>query len=179
MPVFSFSTSEFLINSKRMSKYGTPLPAEMQTVLYSSPVGPLSIHISNKFVVAIRFNARIKPEPASYIGTAKQVLIELDRYFMDPGFQFSVARLPRGTVFQHRVWDALLELAPGETMTYGALAGRLSTSPRAIGGACRANPIPILIPCHRIVGSRNAGGYMGREKKNIDIKSFLLAHEKG
>jgi len=83
-----------------------------------------------------------------------------------------------GTAFQRRVWAALLEIPPGSRLTYGALADRLGTSPRAVGGACRANPIPLLIPCHRVVAAGGAGGFAGhREGRWVEIKRWLLAHE--
>ena len=87
---------------------------------------------------------------------------------------------PRGTSFQRRVWAALLEIPPGRTVTYGGLAARLGSSPRAVGGACRANPVPILIPCHRVVAADGAGGYSGaRAGPRLEVKGWLLEHERG
>jgi len=69
---------------------------------------------------------------------------------------------PRGTPFQHRAWDAILAIPAGESRTYGELARRLVTAARAVGQACGANPIALIIPCHRVVGSLGAlGGFMG------------------
>ena len=76
--------------------------------------------------------------------------------------RFALPLAPRGTPFQHRTWDAILAIPVGESRTYGELARRLVTAARAIGQACGANPIALIIPCHRVVGSLGAlGGFMG------------------
>ena len=69
---------------------------------------------------------------------------------------------PAGSEFQRRVWQVMIDIPPGETVTYGDVARQLGSAPRAVGSACGANPIPILIPCHRVVGSNGGlGGYSG------------------
>lgn len=87
--------------------------------------------------------------------------------------------LPQGTPFQRRVWQALLEIPWGETRTYGELARELATGPRAVGMACRSNPIPLLIPCHRVVGQKGLGGYQGAAERSLAMKAWLLALERG
>ncbi len=86
---------------------------------------------------------------------------------------------PIGTPFRRRVWDALSTIPVGESRTYGEMARRLATAPRAIGGACGANPIALVIPCHRVVGSQGAmGGFMNAvDGDPIAIKRWLLTHE--
>ncbi len=83
---------------------------------------------------------------------------------------------PPGTPFQSRVWAALRAIPRGTTRGYGDLARELATSPRAIGGACARNPLPILIPCHRVISANGAlAGYSGGE--GAETKRFLLALE--
>ena len=83
-----------------------------------------------------------------------------------------------GTEFQKKVWKVMSLIAPGETRTYGDIAKELNTSPRAVGNACRSNPVPIFIPCHRVISSSGNGGFMGQTKgEAIAIKEWLLAHE--
>ena len=92
----------------------------------------------------------------------------------------SPCRWPRqGTAFRQRVWDALLQIPIGESRTYGELARLLHSAPRAVGGACGANPIALVIPCHRVVGTHGSlGGFMGvTQGEPIAIKRWLLAHE--
>jgi methylated-DNA-[protein]-cysteine S-methyltransferase len=77
-----------------------------------------------------------------------------------------------------RVWHALMKIPAGRPTTYGALAQRLGTAPRAVGQACGANPLPILIPCHRVVAAGGLGGFMhAASGAPLDVKTWLLAHE--
>lgn len=86
-------------------------------------------------------------------------------------------RLP-GTAFQRRVWRAIAAIAPGRTRTYGELAADLGSAARAVGGACRANPCPLVVPCHRVVARQGLGGFAGdRGGRLLVIKRALLAHE--
>jgi methylated-DNA-[protein]-cysteine S-methyltransferase len=83
-----------------------------------------------------------------------------------------------GTEFQKKVWRALLQIPVGETRTYGDLAKQLGSAPRAIGGACRRNPVPLLVPCHRVVAANGDGGFAGHTDGFwMDAKRWLLAHE--
>lgn len=85
----------------------------------------------------------------------------------------------KGTDFQKRVWAELLKIPPGKTLTYSDLAKKLSSHPRAIGQACKANPLPITIPCHRVIGKHDLGGYFGQTQgKLLDKKKRLLDLEK-
>ena len=82
-----------------------------------------------------------------------------------------------GTAFQLKVWNALKNIKMGHVITYGDLASKLQTSSRAIGQACRTNPVVIFVPCHRVVSASGIGGYMGKQNR-INIKTWLLEHEK-
>jgi methylated-DNA-[protein]-cysteine S-methyltransferase len=106
------------------------------------------------------------------------VVAQLVAYFQNPHSPLTVALVPEGTPFQLRVWSALQAIPTGTVLTYGALAKQLGTAARAIGGACRSNPIPVLIPCHRIVSRNGLGGYAGEvEGDLLGIKRWLLRHE--
>jgi methylated-DNA-[protein]-cysteine S-methyltransferase len=97
---------------------------------------------------------------------------------MADDFQFDLPLELNGTEHQLKVWYALREIPSGQIQTYGGLAKSLHSSPRAIGQACGNNPIPIVIPCHRIVGKNGLGGFMhSTESKELNIKHWLLAHE--
>lgn len=85
----------------------------------------------------------------------------------------------KGTDFQKRVWAALLEIPAGQTLTYGELAQKLNSHPRAIGQACRTNPYPVVIPCHRVVSKTGFGGYAGAVSGDLlNFKKWLLQREK-
>ncbi|MFC7225905.1 methylated-DNA--[protein]-cysteine S-methyltransferase [Salinirubellus salinus] len=78
--------------------------------------------------------------------------------------------------FTGRVMDAMAAIPYGETRTYGDLAGELDTSPVAVGGACGRNPVPLVVPCHRVVGRDRLGGFSA--EGGVDLKRALLAHER-
>ena len=81
----------------------------------------------------------------------------------------------RGTPFQRKVWYALLDIPYGEVITYGELARRQNTSPRAIGGAVGRNPVSLIVPCHRVIG---AGGRLTGYAGGLDLKARLLELER-
>lgn len=109
---------------------------------------------------------------------AREVCTQLQAYLADPQFRFDLPLQPRGTPYQHKVWQALLKIPSGQGETYGALAIQLGSAPRAIGQACGANPIPVIIPCHRVLGSRGMGGFMNHSDGGpLQIKRWLLEHE--
>jgi methylated-DNA-[protein]-cysteine S-methyltransferase len=96
----------------------------------------------------------------------------------DRGCCSSLATAPAGSPFQRRVWQAISAIPAGRTRTYGEIAAELGSAPRAVGGACRANPYPLLVPCHRVVGASGLGGFAGDVSgRLIAVKRWLLAHE--
>jgi len=109
---------------------------------------------------------------------AKDIVDQLNRYIKDGKQEFNVALEPSGTAFQLIVWSSLLAIPVGEKLSYGEMAKSLHTGARAIGNACRNNPIPIIIPCHRVVAKSSLGGYGGAiQGKNLELKRWLLSHE--
>ena len=109
---------------------------------------------------------------------AREVCAQLQAYLADPQFRFELPLRPRGTPYQQKVWQALLKIPAGQSETYGALAKQLGSAPRAIGQACGANPIPVIIPCHRVLAKAGLGGFMNHgEGGPLHIKRWLLEHE--
>lgn len=108
----------------------------------------------------------------------EKISSELVTYLTNPRHIVNLTCRPEGTPFQKRVWQALQGIPAGTTLTYGELATKLDSHARAIGQACRHNPIPIIIPCHRVVSKVDFGGYAGATTgKLIRIKQWLLNHE--
>lgn len=104
---------------------------------------------------------------------------ELDAYWQNPGHAFDLLFVPLGTPFQLHVWHALMSIPAGQPTTYGGLAKQLGTAARAVGQACGSNPLPLLIPCHRVVAAHGLGGFMHSAVGTpLDVKSWLLAHER-
>lgn len=115
-------------------------------------------------------------EPADEL--LRQALEQIESYIKDPVYPFDLPLVLRGTSFQQRVWQALREIPAGQVKTYGQLAAELSSSAQAVGNACRNNPIPLIIPCHRVVSASGIGGFSGQtEGEKISLKRHLLAHE--
>lgn len=101
---------------------------------------------------------------------------ELEEYFRGERRAFDVPIETKGTPFEEKVWKALREIPYGETRSYGEIAGRIGSpkGARAVGGACGRNPVLIMTPCHRVVGSKgNLTGFTG----GLDIKEKLLKLE--
>ena len=101
---------------------------------------------------------------------------QLQAYFAGDRLTFDLPLRPPGSAFRKRVWRALRDIPFGETRTYGAVATAVGSAPRAVGGACKANPIAIVIPCHRVVGAAGwIGGFSGGA--GCATKRQLLDHE--
>lgn len=103
---------------------------------------------------------------------------EIEAYCHDPSHAWQLSAVLLGTPFQQRVWTLLQSIPPGKTRTYGSLAASLGTSARAVGNACRRNPVLLVVPCHRVVAAVGLGGFSGaRLGRWLDVKRALLAHE--
>lgn len=149
-----------------------------------TPICPLIVAEEKEALVAVRLAPDGRtPEPdASWQKLSTPLLSrcteQLRQYFQRERRELSVPCRPPGTDFQQRVWQALLEVPFGRTWTYGQLAERLGRpeAVRAVGQAIRANPVPILVPCHRIVGSDNSikghPGGAGIKKALLDFEAF-------
>lgn len=146
----------------------------------AAPFGVLGICADDKFITAIRFLPRSMPTLAPQKNSlAHLACVQLNAYLDDPDFQFDLPLKLTGSAHQIRVWESLKTIPRGQALTYGELAARVHSVPRAIGGACAHNPIPVVIPCHRVVSSGGGlGGFMGgREDDSLAVKRWLLHHE--
>jgi methylated-DNA-[protein]-cysteine S-methyltransferase len=148
-----------------------------------SPVGPLRLVAHGGAITAIEFSP-YRPPAGRPLGERddsdpllRRTVDQLTAYFTRDLKEFDLPLDPRGSVFQRRVWDELLEVSYGETATYGEIAHRLGKSnaaSRAVGLANSQNPIPIVIPCHRIIGANGTlTGYAG----GLERKQLLLGIE--
>jgi methylated-DNA-[protein]-cysteine S-methyltransferase len=146
--------------------------------IIATPLGRIGIRMAGGAVRELDYlPADALESPPTDAATAS-VVAQLQAYFRNPRHRFTMPLAPSGTAFQQRVWGALRNIPPGTALTYGELARQLDTAARAIGGACRNNPLPILIPCHRVVGRQGLGGYAGEVVGDPPgIKRWLLRHE--
>ena len=149
---------------------------------YASPLGALTLCSDGAALTGLYFDGQrhfLEGCPGSYeeapLAVFEQSARWLDAYFAGAAPDFTPPLAPHGTPFRERVWQALLDILYGQTVTYGELARRLGTSARPVGGAVGLNPISIVIPCHRVVG---AGGALTGYAAGVDIKARLLALER-
>jgi methylated-DNA-[protein]-cysteine S-methyltransferase len=145
---------------------------------YRAPFGVLGILCEDNVLTGIEFLA---PEtlPQDPLGPfAKTVCKQLAAYFDNPDFHFNLPLKLKGTPHQSKVWQFMCAIPSGQTRQYGELALELESSARAVGQACGANPLPIVIPCHRVVSKAGVGGFAHhRDGYELDIKRWLLTHE--
>ncbi|HEY5789123.1 MAG TPA: methylated-DNA--[protein]-cysteine S-methyltransferase [Gammaproteobacteria bacterium] len=151
------------------------------SAVVASPVGPLGIVTAGGAVTDLDFLPARHPLQAASGALAATAARQLARYFDDPEAPFELPLHERGTPFQRRVWAALRAIPCGQVRSYGALAAALGSGPRAVGGACRANPVVIVTPCHRVIAAGGRlGGFAGASAgAPLDCKRWLLAHEAG
>lgn len=142
---------------------------------FSTPTGWLEVEYDEHYIHRAIFT-RSPTQITAETSLRQTIVQELAQYFTNPHHRFQLPLKPLGTIYQQRVWNALLVIPVGRTVTYGELAKTLQSSPRAIGQACKNNPLALFIPCHRVVGKTNQGGYMGRVDA-LCYKTYLLAHE--
>lgn len=150
--------------------------------VHPSPVGLLTLRSDDGALVACEFERRGAPAEAAPNSASDPILDlarrELDAYFAGRLRAFTVPVRPLGTDFQRRVWRALCLIPYGETRSYGAIAAQLGApeAVRAVGAANGANPIAIVIPCHRVIGANGSlTGFGG----GLERKQFLLELERG
>lgn len=148
-----------------------------------SPIDVLRLVSDGRALTAILFDP--PPEPPGERDDEHALLLDartqLDAYFAGELTEFDLPLAAGGTPFQRRVWQALVEIGYGETVTYGQIAGRLGLPPgasRAVGLANGRNPIPVVVPCHRVIGSNGKlvgyGGGLDRKQRLLSLESAAL-----
>ena len=151
----------------------------MPELVYNSPVGPLIISIHNQKVIGIKWVTVASPKKKDkfqFDSFANGTIKQLDNYFSGKTDALEIKVQMQGTQFQKDVWESLTKIPLGETRTYSDIASEIGRPEayRAVGSACARNKIPVIIPCHRVVGKNNVTGWSG----NTGAKEWLLEHEK-
>jgi methylated-DNA-[protein]-cysteine S-methyltransferase len=144
-----------------------------------APFGALGVRIENATLTTLEFLPPGTRAIASTDSLVAQLAAELTAYYADPAHTFHLPLTPRGSPFRQQVWRALCDIPAGSTQTYGDIARQIGSAPRAVGQAVGDNPLPILIPCHRVIAADGGlGGFMhSRTGYSQDIKRWLLRHE--
>ena len=156
----------------------SPPPDSGYSARMVAPFAVLGIRTAGESLTGIEYLPRGVATLAPLNRLAERACRQIERYLDDPGYEFDLPFDYRGSAFQCRVWREIHAIPSGRTLTYLDVARRLGTAPRPVGGACGANRIPLLIPCHRVVASGGIGGFMhARQGPGIEIKRWLLKHE--
>jgi methylated-DNA-[protein]-cysteine S-methyltransferase len=146
---------------------------ETHSITVRSPLGPLVVNERNGSIVALDWGTAVAESSTPLLAMAAQ---QLDAYFYCDLRRFDLPLAPAGTPYQQLVWREMLRIPYGRTRSYADIARDLDSAPRAVGGACGKNPIPIIIPCHRVLASGDRlGGYSS--PGGADTKQFLLQLE--
>ncbi len=138
-----------------------------------SPLGALTLSQEEEGLVALDWGWGCSQQETALLRLART---QLHAYFDHELDAFDLPLAPSGTDFRLKVWDALQRIPFGVTRTYADIASEVGGCARAVGQANRYNPLPILIPCHRVVARTGIGGFTG--EGGIDTKLFLLDHER-
>ena len=138
-----------------------------------TPLGEVTISEDGGTIVALDWGRGRDQEATPLL---REACDQLQDYFDGKQMSFNLPLAPEGSNFQKRVWAALCAIPPGETRSYADIARTIGSAPRAVGGANGANPIPLFIPCHRVIAADGSlGGYSGGD--GPATKRYLLDHE--
>lgn len=162
-----------------------PARPDLATVSIATPIGRLDIVAHDDAVVSIWFETDGEGSPATGAVPVRLgehpvldlAVAQLEEYFAGTRTEFDLPLDPHGTAFQQQAWSALRRIPYGETISYGQQAAMLGdkNKSRAVGAANGKNPIPIVVPCHRVVGSN---GHLTGFAGGLDTKAWLLDHER-
>lgn len=145
-----------------------------------APFGAIGIRTAADRVAELVYLPPSFAEAAPRDAIAERAARQIARYFDQPDFRFDLPLAPVGTAFQRRVWETIAAIPRGEVLTYGAVARRLQSAPRAVGQACGANWFPLVIPCHRVTAAAGLGGFSNDGDLagfHVGVKRWLLSHE--
>jgi methylated-DNA-[protein]-cysteine S-methyltransferase len=170
----------------------TSSDAQIRWSIYESPIGPLTLVAGSSGLINLNFPGRLRPPPEAAKGRLSEVVDQLEAYFAGELRSFDLALDLRGTALQTAVWRELLKIPYGTTTSYGELAGRVHESlyssdvepyrrARAVGAANGRNPVPIIVPCHRVIGADGSltgyGGGLQRKQALLDLERRTMAGE--
>ena len=147
--------------------------------LQQSPIKRLFIKMINEQLVGVSMTEdETTPCSSPDSKITQELEQQLNNYVAQAHNDWSVELYQQGTEFQRRVWHYLQTIPVGETQSYGQIAKALSSSARAVGNACRANPYLLVVPCHRVIAKSGIGGFAGdNDGHAVAIKRWLLEHE--
>ncbi|UTH72423.1 methylated-DNA--[protein]-cysteine S-methyltransferase [Chromobacterium sp. IIBBL 290-4] len=151
------------------------------SAVIAAPFGRLGMQCRDGELIRLDFMPADAPLAPPASGSLEaEVARQLDAYYADPRHVFALPYRLHGTPYQLKVWEQIAAIPCGETRRYLDISQTLASSPRAVGGACGRNPIPLIVPCHRVVASAGLGGFnQSSGDGTLNIKKWLLRHELG
>ena len=148
-------------------------------IVTAKPIGKLAVTYESEYVLEVEQVAPQTRPSSNKKPFAREIERQLRAYFNGNLQRFDLPFLfPAATEYQMRVWQQIRKISYGETRTYGDIAADIKSGPRAVGGACRVNRLLLIVPCHRVVGKNDLGGFMGDPDGSlVRRKQWLLEHE--
>lgn len=143
-----------------------------------APFGGVGIRAQDDFLVGIELIPGEVQEKHSAEPFVQGIANQVRQYLDDPATPLDAPCAVKGTPFQKRVWRAIAAIPSGQTLSYGELAQKVGSGPRAVANVCGANQVPLFIPCHRVVAKNGLGGFMQGNLRGLTVKQWLLDHEK-
>ncbi len=148
-------------------------------VILNTPAGDLRASVCGNVITRADWLVTPTDASAALAPTASHPLQQLlSAYWQNPHTSVTITLLEQGSSYRRKVWQQLSATALGETLSYAALASQIGSAARPVGNACRDNPYPLFIPCHRVIAANGLGGYCGQTTGGLmAIKTRLLAYE--
>lgn len=163
----------FYLNKNKLIKY--PITFDY---VFSTPVGNVGLKTGKRGIRVLSYTLARRTSKKPNDDLVAEVYRQLMEYFDAHRTRFELPLDAEGTAYQKSVWRQLAKIPYGKSLTYGGVATKLKSGPRAVGNACRDNPISIIIPCHRVLSKSGLGGYSGCVAGDpVARKQWLLQHE--
>lgn len=158
-----------------------PIAGQLQfCAIVPAPFGAVGIRTDGEHLLEVVYLPPSFESQAPRNALATQAALQVGRYLQDPDFAFNLPLTSVGTVFQQKVWQVIAAIPRGAVLTYGDVARRIASAPRAVGQACGANWFPLVIPCHRVTAAAGLGGFAHHDDAagfHLGVKRWLLMHE--
>ena len=158
----------------------TPPGSHLFSAIVRAPFGAIGIRTDAGIVGELVYLPPHFGEKEAADAVAEEAARQVESYLLDADFRFSFPRLEVGSAYQRKVWAAIAAIPRGTVRTYGDVARRIGSAPRAVGQACGANWFPLVIPCHRVTAAGGLGGFSNHDDEHgfhLSVKRWLLAHE--
>ena len=152
----------------------------MWNAVMPTPFGWLGIASEGDFITRVSFLGAAGAVHEADTPVAREAVSQIASYLKDARHVFDLPCQLQGSAFERKVWSRIAAIPCGATLSYAALAADIASAARPVGGACGRNPVPLIIPCHRVVAARGLGGFNGAaddRPTSLPIKRWLLAHE--